>query len=280
MIGALLGDMIGAPYEFDRGNKTKEFPLFSRNSCFTDDSVMTIAVAEALMNADGKSDEEIRAALVRSMQKWGRRYPNAGYGGRFIRWLFTENPKPNGSFGNGSAMRASAAGWLFDDLQTTRHMAALTAAVSHNHPEGIKGAEATAAAIFMARNGSSMADIKAYTAQEFQYDLSRTCAELRPLNRHDETCQVTMPLVFAAFLESTGFEDAIRNAVSLGGDTDTIACITGSIAEAFYGIPAEIAAEGKRRLPDDMLEVLEKFRLALAADHPQLRHIGHLIPEP
>ena len=162
MIGALLGDMIGAPYKFDRGNKTKEFPLFSRTSRFTDDSVMTIAVAEALMNADGKSDEEIKAALVRSMQKWGRRYPNAGYGGRF---------------------------------------------------------------------------------------------------------------------ESTGFEDAIRNAVSLGGDTDTIACITGSIAEAFYGIPAEIAAEGKRRLPDDMLEMLDKFELFAVAQHAQLRHIGHIFPE-
>ena len=259
MIGAMLGDMIGAPYEFDRGNKTKDFPLFCRESSFTDDSVMTVAVAEALMDARGKTDDEIRAALIRSMQKWGRRYPAAGYGGRFIRWLFTENPQPNNSFGNGSAMRASAAGWLFDDLETTRHTAALTAEVSHNHPEGIKGAEATAAAIFLARTGSSKAEIKAYITQEFGYDLSRTCAQLRPKNHHDETCQVTMPLVFAAFLESSDYEDAVRNAVSLGGDTDTIACITGSIAEAFYGVPESIAAEGRKRLPKNMLAVLERF---------------------
>ena len=259
MIGAFLGDMIGAPYEFDRGDKTKDFPLFSRESYFTDDSVMTAAVAEALMDTSGQTDAEILSALVRSMQKWGRRYPDAGYGGRFRRWLLTENPQPNGSFGNGSAMRASAAGWLYDDMDTTRHMAALTAEVSHNHPEGIKGAEATAAAIFLARTGSSKDEIKAYTEQAFGYDLSRTCAELRPHNHMDETCQVTMPLVFAAFLESTDFEDAVRNAVSLGGDTDTIACITGSIAEAFYGVPDEIAAEGRNRLPADLLAVLDRF---------------------
>ncbi len=279
MIGAMLGDMIGAPYEFDRGDKTKDFPLFSRESNFTDDSVMTAAVAEALMETRGKSDDGIRAALVRSMQKWGRRYPDAGYGGRFIRWLFTENPMPNNSFGNGSAMRASAAGWLFDDLETTRHTAALTADVSHNHPEGIKGAEATAAAIFLARTGSSKAEIKAYIEREFGYDLSGTCAELRPTNRMDETCQVTMPLVFAAFLESTDFEDAVRNAVSLGGDTDTIACIAGSIAEAFYGVPEDIAAEGRKRLPADLLAVLERFdsetgRTANISNAPDKSHIS------
>ena len=259
MIGAILGDMIGAPYEFDRGGKTKDFPLFSRKSQFTDDSVMTVAVAEALMDTRGQSDAEILSALVRSMQKWGRRYPDAGYGGRFIRWLFTENPQPNGSFGNGSAMRVSAAGWLCDTLEATRHTAALTAEVSHNHPEGIKGAESAAAAIFLARTGSSKEEIKAYTEREFGYQLSRSCDELRRTNRHDETCQVTMPLVFAAFLESTDFEDAVRNAVSLGGDTDTIACITGSIAEAFYGVPDALAAQGRNRLPADMLAVLERF---------------------
>ncbi|MBQ8922844.1 MAG: ADP-ribosylglycohydrolase family protein [Oscillospiraceae bacterium] len=259
MIGAILGDMIGAPYEFNRGGKTKDFPLFVRRSAFTDDTVMTVAVAEALMDSRGKTDAEILSALTASMQKWGRRYPDAGYGGRFIRWLFTDNPQPNNSFGNGSAMRVSAAGWLCDDLDATRRMAALTAAVSHNHPEGIKGAESTAAAIFLARTGSSKDEIRAYTEREFGYDLSRTCGELRPGNRMNETCQVTMPLVFAAFLESTDFEDAIRNAVSLGGDTDTVACITGSIAEAFYGVPEELAAEGRRRLPEDLAAVLTRF---------------------
>ena len=262
MIGAILGDMIGAPFEFDRGNKTKEFPLFSRESQFTDDTVMTVAVAEALLKTRGKSDEEIKAELIRSMQKWGRRYPYAGYGERFRQWLFTENPKPNGSFGNGSAMRASAAGWLCDDMDTTRHIARLTAEVSHNHPEGIKGAEATAAAIFLARHMRSMEEIRAYIEREFGYDLSHTCAELRPKNHHDETCQVTMPLAFAAFFESTDFEDAIRNAVSLGGDTDTIACITGSIAEAYYSRLDVPEDECKKRLPEDMLDVLTKFDIA------------------
>ena len=260
MIGAMLGDMIGAPYEFDRGGKTKIFPLFSPGSGITDDSVMTAAVAEALMNSLGQDDETIKAELVQSMQYWGRRYPNAGYGGRFIRWLFTANPKPNNSFGNGSAMRASAAGWLADDPETARHLAALSAEVSHNHPEGIKGAEATAAAIYLARTGKTKDEIRTYTEQEFGYDLSKSCAELRAGNSHNETCQVTMPLVFAAFLESTDFEDAIRNAVSLGGDTDTIACITGSIAEAFYGVPAKLEAEGRKRLPADILNVLERFQ--------------------
>ena len=182
MIGALLGDMIGAPYEFDRGDKTKDFPLFSKKSGFTDDSVMTIAVAEALLDTLGKNDEVITDALVTSMKKWGKMYPNAGYGGMFIRWLHEKNPKPYGSYGNGSAMRVSSVGWLFDDLDTTRHMAALTASVSHNHPEGIKGAEAIANAIFLARNGSSKEEIKDYIIKEFSYDLSRTCDEIRELS--------------------------------------------------------------------------------------------------
>ena len=262
MIGAILGDMIGAPFEFDRGNKTKEFPLFSRASHFTDDTVMTVAVAEALLKTRGKSDRTIKAELIRSMQKWGRRYPYAGYGGRFRQWLFSEDPRPNNSFGNGSAMRVSAAGWLYDDLDITRHIARLTAEVSHNHPEGVKGAQATAAAIFLAGHMSSMDEIRTYIERKFGYDLSHTCAELRLKNHHDETCQVTMPLVFAAFFESTDFEDAIRNAVSLGGDTDTIACITGSIAEAYYGRPSELEDACKKRLPEDMLKVLTEFDIA------------------
>ena len=162
MIGAILGDMIGSPYEFDMGSKTKIFPLFIEKSEFTDDSVMTVAVAEALMDSMGKSDEEIRQTLVHSMQKWGARYPDAGYGSMFYYWLHSNDPKPYGSFGNGSAMRVSSAGWLFDTLEETRHMARLTAEVSHNHPEGIKGAEATASAIYMARTGCSKDAIRAY----------------------------------------------------------------------------------------------------------------------
>ena len=259
MYGAILGDMIGAPYEFDRGNKTKEFPLFSRESKFTDDSVMTIAVAEALMDAMGKSDDEIKAALVASMQKWGKRYPNAGYGGMFRQWLRTKHPEPYNSFGNGSAMRVSSAGWLYDTLEETRRIARLTAEVTHNHPEGIKGAEATAAAIFLARTGASKDEIKDYIISEFGYDLSRACDEIRPNYHHVETCQKTVPEAITAFLEGADFEDVIRTAVSLGGDSDTLTCIAGGIAEAFYGVPEDMIAECRNRLPEDMLAVLDRF---------------------
>ena len=259
MIGAILGDMIGAPYEFDRSPKTKEFPLFSRGTEFTDDSVMTVAVAEALMDSLGKSDDEIRAALVSSMRKWGKRYPDAGYGGRFYHWLRAKNPAPYGSYGNGSAMRVSAAGWLFDTLEETRRIARLTAEVTHNHPEGIKGAEATASAIFLARTGAGKDEIKDYIISEFGYDLSRTCDEIRPTYHHVESCQKTVPEAITAFLEGTGFEDVTRTAVSLGGDCDTLTCIACSIGEAFYGIPDEMVAECRKRLLDDMLAVLDRF---------------------
>lgn len=259
MYGALLGDMIGAPYEFDRGNKTKNFPLFSDGTHFTDDSVMTIAVAEALMDSMGSSDEEVKKTLVSSMQKWGHKYPYAGYGCMFSRWLKSDNPQPYGSFGNGSAMRVSSAGWLYDTLEKTRHYAKLTAKVTHNHPEGIKGAEATASAIFMARNGSTKDEIRDYVIREFGYDLSRTCDEIRPTYHHIETCQQTVPEALTAFLEGTDFEDVIRTAVSLGGDSDTLTCIAGGIAEAFYGVPAVMESECKKRLPDDMVSVIDRF---------------------
>lgn len=259
MYGAILGDMIGAPYEFDRGNKSKEFPLFRKRSHFTDDTVMTIAVADALLGAKDKEPEEICAEVVRSMQKWGRKYPDAGYGGRFYWWLKENDPQPYGSWGNGSAMRVSSAGWLFDTLEETRKAARLTAEVTHNHSEGIKGAEAAAAAIFLARTGSTKEGIRAYIVHEFGYDLSRTCDEIRPGYHHVESCQETVPEAITAFLEGNDFEDVIRTAVSLGGDCDTLTCIAGGIAEAFYGVPEEMKAECRRRLPEDMREVLERF---------------------
>ena len=259
MIGAILGDMIGAPYEFDRGNKTKTFPLFSRYSEFTDDSVMTIAVAEALMDTIGMPDEKVLETLTTSMCKWGSRYPDAGYGGMFYQWLRTKDPEPYNSFGNGSAMRVSSASWLYHTLDKTQHMAKLTAAVSHNHPEGIKGAQAAASAIFLARTGSSKEEIRKYITKEYGYDLSRTCDEIRPGYHHVETCQQTVPEAITAFLEGNDFEDVIRTAVSLGGDCDTLTCIAGGIAEAFYGVPEEIAAEGRKRLPADILGVLDRF---------------------
>ena len=177
----------------------------------------------------------------------------------FCRWLHMRHPKPYGSFGNGSAMRVSSAGWLFDTLEETRHMARLTAEVTHNHPEGIKGAEAAACAIYLARNGRSKEEIREYIIHEFGYDLSRTCDQIRPTYRHDESCQKTVPEAVTAFLEGTGFEDVIRTAVSLGGDCDTLTCIAGSIAEAFYGIPDDMIAECRKRLPKDMLTVIDRF---------------------
>ena len=259
MYGAILGDMIGAPYEFDRGDKTKEFPLFCRHSQFTDDSVMTIAVAEALLDSRGKEDAEVKAALVKSMRKWGRSYPDAGYGLRFYRWLRAKNPEPYGSYGNGSAMRVSSAGWLFDTLEQTRHMARLTAEVTHNHPEGIKGAEATASAIFLARTGHGKGEIKDYIVREFGCDLTRSCDQIRPTYSHVESCQKTVPEAITAFLEGADFEDVIRTAVSLGGDCDTLTCIAGGIAEAFFGVSEELTDECRKRLPQDMLAVLDRF---------------------
>ena len=260
MHGAILGDIIGSPYEFDRGAKIKAFPLFIEKSRFTDDTVMTIAVADALLYAGKEAAEEkICAAVVSSMQHWGRKYPKAGYGGNFREWLKAKNPMPYGSFGNGSAMRVSSAGWLFDTLEETRHVARLTAEVTHNHPEGIKGAEATASAIFLARNGSTKEEIKEYIISEFGYDLSRTCDEIRPGYYFMATCQQTVPEAITAFMEGTDFEDVIRTAVSLGGDCDTLTCIAGGMAEAMYGIPEDMANECKKRLPKDMLEVLERF---------------------
>jgi|GEM_PF-218352 len=260
MYGAILGDMIGAPFEFDRSPKTKEFPLFSKGTELTDDSVMTIAVAEALLGVSSEvPDEVICDDIISSMRRWGQKYPHAGYGGRFSGWLRSSTPKPYGSYGNGSAMRVSSAGWLYGTLDETRRIARLTAEVTHNHPEGIKGAEATASAIFLARTGHGKDEIKDYIIREFGYDLSRSCDEIRPTYYHVESCQKTVPEAITAFLEGADFEDVIRTAVSLGGDCDTLTCIAGSIAEAFYGIPDEMITECRKRLPKDMLTVLDRF---------------------
>ncbi|MBQ8093373.1 MAG: ADP-ribosylglycohydrolase family protein [Clostridia bacterium] len=177
----------------------------------------------------------------------------------FYHWLRTNHPEPYGSFGNGSAMRVSSAGWLYDSLEETRYMARLTADVTHNHPEGIKGAEAAASAIFMARTGSRKEKIRDYIVSEFGYDLSRTCDEIRPSYHHVETCQKTVPEAIIAFLEGTDYEDVIRTVVSLGGDCDTLTCIVGGMAEAFYGVPDELVAECRKRLPADMMAVLDRF---------------------
>ena len=259
LTGAITGDIVGSIYEFDN-IKTTEFELFTQECFFTDDTVMTIAVAEALLKVNPTdSEEKIRAALVSSMKKWGRWYPHAGYGGRFRCWLISADTEPYNSYGNGSAMRVSPAGWLYDDMETTRRMARLTADVTHNHPEGIRGAEATVAAIFLARTGASKEEIRAYVETEFGYNLGFTCDEIRPDYYFNETCQETVPQAFAAFLDGQEFEDAIRLGVSLGGDTDTLCAIAGSIAEAYFGVPEDIAETAKSFLPVDMLDVLDAF---------------------
>ncbi len=262
MYGAILGDMIGAPYEFDKGNKTKDFELFDKRKWirYTDDTAMTLAIAKAIMTAGVNADEiTMKKEFVCAMRDIGNRYAQGEYGGRFSEWLRSSNPQPYGSWGNGAAMRVSSIGWFYDSLERTREVAKWSAEVSHNHPEGIKGAESVAAAIFMLRNGKSKAEVKEYIFDEFGYDLSRTCDEIRPTYHHVESCQETVPEAIVAFLEGTDFEDAIRNAVSLGGDCDTLTCITGGIAEAFYGVPIELKNECELRLPEEFLDILKQF---------------------
>ena len=275
MYGAILGDIIGSPYEFDRGNKSKDFPLFSRYSEFTDDTVMTLAVADAFMEAIAGNikhieggwyssnvdipEEKIKEKLIVKMKEYGKRYPNAGYGGRFSWWLTSKNSEPYNSFGNGSAMRVSSVAWLFDDLTSVVNAARISAEVTHNHPEGIKGAQATAAAIFLARTGASKEKIRSFIQKEFGYDLSRSCDQIRPNYYHVESCQETVPEAITAFLEGDSFEDVIRTAVSLGGDCDTLTAIAGSIAEAFYRVPDELKMECRNRLTNDLQAVLLEF---------------------
>lgn len=267
MLGALIGDTIGSVYEF-HNIKTTEFPLFSTKSTFTDDSVMTMAVAEWLLKGKERTMDDLEEAMV----SLARRFPNRGYGGGFYRWLFFPNElrsydgqrsdglrHPYGSFGNGSAMRVSAVGWFFDTLEETEFWAKKSAEITHNHPEGIKGAQATAAAIYMARTGSTKEDIREYIVSRYGYDLSRTCDEIRPTYRFNETCQGTVPQAIVAFLESTDFESCIRLGVSLGGDTDTLCAIAGAIAEAFYGsIPERIVKHEWELLPEVFHVILRR----------------------
>ena len=251
LYGAISGDIIGSKYEFFP-HKNTDFPLFSNEySDYTDDTVMTVANADWLLTND---------KLWVIMQDYGNRYPTAGYGGMFKIWLREEDPKPYNSFGNGSAMRVSPVGWAFDTLEETLEAAKRSAEVTHNHPEGIKGAQATAACIFMARTGKSKQEIKEYIEKEFGYNLNRTCDEIRIDYSFDESCQGTVPESIIAFLESTDFESAIRLTVSLGGDADTMGAITGGIAEAFYGgVPNHIRKEVLKRLPNEFIDVMQRF---------------------
>ena len=249
LIGAIAGDIIGSAYEFN-STKNYEFILFSDSSEYTDDTVMTVANADWLL-----SDDSLKGIML----DYGNRY-SAGYGGWFIGWLWSENPQPYNSFGNGSAMRVSPVGWAFDTLEETLVAAKRSAEVTHNHPEGIKGAQATAACIFWARKGKTKQQMKEYVEALFGYDLSRTCDEIRPTYQFEPSCQKTVPESIIAFLESTDYESAVRLAVSLGGDADTMGAITGGIAEAYYGgVPEHIRKEVLKRLPNEIIDVMQKF---------------------
>lgn len=250
LVGAVAGDVIGSVYEFNPVKHT-HFPLFSPSSKFTDDSVLTLAVADAILN--GRS-------YLECIREYALGYPHRGYGGFFHTWIHSDNPQPYNSFGNGSAMRVSPVGWAFNTVEEVLRQAEASAAITHSHAEGIKGAQAVALAIFQASTGASKEDIRQETIQQFGYDLSPTLDEIRPTYQFDETCQVTVPPDIIAFLESDDFEDAVRKAVSLGGDADTLAAITGSIAEAYYGgVPEEIVTQARMRLPDELWDVVVGF---------------------
>lgn len=259
MLGAIIGDIVGSPYELDQNViKTTDFPLFKDASVFTDDTVMTLAVAEGMMNGYNNPKKTI-FEIINSMQKWGLKYPNAGYGSSFINWLYSKNPKPYNSYGNGAAMRVSSVAWLYDTLEKAEKYAELSAIVSHNHAEGIKGAKAVASAIFLARQGRRKNEIKNYITLNYGYKFNKTCDEIRPFYCRTETCQETVPQAVTAFLDGNSFEEVIRLAVSLGGDSDTLAAIAGSIAEAYYGIPNNIRKQAYEKLDDNINKLLERF---------------------
>lgn len=250
IIGAVIGDVIGSVFEWNN-IKTTDFDLFNPNCDFTDDTVLTIAVADCILN---KKD------FANTIWLYGRKYSRRGYGGIFSNWLQEDHLKPYGSFGNGSAMRASPVGFAFNDIDIILEVAKQSAEVTHNHPEGIKGAQATASAIFLARKGKSKQEIKEYISQAFNYKLNFTLDEIRPTYKFDVTCQGSVPQAIIAFIESSDFENAIRLAISIGGDSDTIACITGGIASAYYNqIPTKIIDFVLNKLPSEFIEIMNKF---------------------
>ena len=259
MIGAILGDVVGSIYEFDN-IKTKEFELFDKKCFFTDDSVMTVAIAEALLQAEEINEENLedfKENLITVMHEIGVKYPDCGYGGHFLVWMLRNKREPYNSFGNGSAMRVSSVGWYAKTLEDAELIAKATAEVSHNHPEGIKGAVATAGAVFLARTGATMGELRDYISKYYTIDF--TIDEIRPVYKFNETCQGTVPQAMQAFFESTSFEDAIRNAISIGGDSDTLAAITGAVAEAYYGIPEEMKETALSYLDERLLNIVERF---------------------
>jgi len=250
MIGAVVGDIVGSTYEFSPV-KTKDFKLFPKNSRFTDDTVLTMAIAKSILD-----NEE----YLKNIVEFGLKYPNAGYGGFFRKWLREKEHKPYNSWGNGSAMRVSPIGFAFDTKERVLKEAKKSAQITHNHPEGIKGAKAVAVAIFMAKKGATKTQIRDEIAKEFKYNLNRSVEEIRKNYSFEVSCQKSVPESIICFLDSNSFEDAIRNAISLGGDADTMASISGAIAEAFYGVPKDLKKRAYEFLPDEFIEILERFK--------------------
>ena len=257
MIGAIIGDIVGSRFEF-HNILSRQFDFLTEDCSFTDDTVMTCAVAQALM--DSREDfSDLSEKAVAAMQRIGRQFPNCGYGARFIHWMFSDHPRPYNSFGNGSAMRISPVGFAARDVEEAKRLSAAVTCVSHNHPEGMKGAEATAVAIVMARQGKSKEEIR--TAMEEYYDLTATVDDYRTgwQGHGREICQVSLPQALTCFLEGDSYEDVIRNCISIGGDSDTIAAIAGGIAEAFYGIPDDISARVWDYLPPVLADICRDF---------------------
>ncbi|MBW6479797.1 MAG: ADP-ribosylglycohydrolase family protein [Bacteroidales bacterium] len=252
ILGAIVGDIIGSVFEW-HNVKTTDFQLFTEKTDYTDDSVLTIATIDSILHG---------IDYTTAYQTYGRKFPNRGYGGYFRSWIRSDYPKPYNSYGNGSAMRVSPVGWAYNTIEEVLHQAKRSAEVTHNHPEGIKGAQATAAAVFLARTGSSKAEIKKYIQDAFGYDLERRIDDIRHVYTFNETCQQTVPEAILAFLESEDYESAIRLAISIGGDSDTVACITGGIAEAFYReIPEWIVEKALGLLSSEIIKLVEEFSM-------------------
>lgn len=256
MIGAIIGDIVGSRFEWDN-HRSKDFDLLTHKCFFTDDSVMSLAVCDALMKCKGNYSD-LSEQAVRSMQSVGRPYPHCGYGGSFRRWMYSDDPKPYNSYGNGAAMRVSGCGYVGRTIDEVKQLSRAVTEVTHNHPEGLKGAEATAVAVFLARTGKSLIEIQDYIIKNY-YPLGFTLDSIRETYRFNETCQDTVPQALEAFFESTNFEDAIRNAISIGGDSDTLAAITGSVAEAYYGVPTSIRKHALAFLDERLLKILLEF---------------------
>ena len=258
MYGAILGDIVGSPYEFDCNNyKAKDFPLFSRRSDFTDDTVMTLAVVKALLSTRGQDDAAIKAALVHEMQQLGRAYPDRGYGTHFVGWLYEDAPQPYRNYGNGSAMRVSPVAWAAESLSQCLALAKASAEVTHDHPDGIAGACAVAGAVYLARMGESKEAIVDHVTR--YYPLDFTLDEIREGYAFDVSCAGSVPQAMEAFLEAEDFEDALRNAVSIGGDSDTIASMAGAVAAAFYGIPRSIRDQALPFIDGEVRNIYDRF---------------------